>query len=106
MGSHRNRARKRQGAAKLKDLEQHLSMLLEEHHSNHYSLVLKEEILETRQGIEQLRALLERKGTFVPPAGIKPPERKAVIYKSKPHIVPKWEKPGPVTIYFDKELQN
>lgn len=97
MGSHRNRARKRQGAAKLKDLEKYLSFLLHERPLCRY----KEEISKTREDIEQLRILLACKGTFVPPAEIKPPEkRKALIYKKKPHAIPKWEKPGPVTVYY------
>lgn len=102
MGSHRNQMRKRQGAAKLKELEGYLSDLL----AKRYSSRCNEEIYKTRESIEQLRTLLSRKGTFVPPAEIKPPEKKAVIYRSKPRIVPKWEKPGPINSYIDERYKK
>jgi hypothetical protein len=102
MGSHRNQARKRQGAAKLKELEEYLSILLAER----YSSERNDEIYKTREAIEQLRMLLARKGTFVPPADLKPPEKKVVVYGKKPRIVPKWENPGPITTYFDEKFLN
>ena len=111
LGSHRNRARKRDGIKRLDTLRQHLSQLLQER-SNLYSpdakRSLEEEISKTQQDIGHLSMLLKHNGTFILPVEIKPSKRKIVPLDTSIRcrkVTPEWEKPSSTRVYFEQKCK-